>query len=219
VSGIAPAAAPARPRKRWRRRGLIVLVLLAGLGALPWMAFCDATARGMNALVEAGGILQKNALAPALFPLRAVLASALIFGPLLALVAFIYCVLLGWHAAVLALPALLAGQLALCAVLAYALAILTAALRDIGQMVTFFLSVGIYLSPILFPLALFPERWRWLLWLNPMTAPVLGYQSVLLHGAWPPFSTWIVLLAWLILLALLLDILVRRSRDQLVDWL
>jgi len=189
------------------------------VGALPWMAFCDATARGMHSLVEAGGILQKNALAPVLFPLRAVLASAVIFGPLLALVALVYWQAYGWHWSALALAGLLLGQLLLCAMLAYALAILTAALRDIGQMVAFLLSVGIYLSPILFPLALFPERWRWVLWLNPMTALVLGYQSVLLHGTWPPQSTWLALLAWLVLLAWLLDTLVRRSRDQLVDWL
>ena len=58
------------------------------------------------------------------------------------------------------------------------------------------LSLGVFLSPVLFPLTLFPERWRWLLWLNPMTAPVLGYQSALLQGAWPPAGVWLALLAW-----------------------
>ena len=30
------------------------------VGALPWMAFCDAVSRGMNSLIEAGSLLQKN---------------------------------------------------------------------------------------------------------------------------------------------------------------
>jgi len=189
------------------------------VGALPWMAFCDATARGMNSLVEAGGILQKNPLPPVLFPMRAVLASSVIFGPLLLLVALAYLPQHGLNWSLLALVPLLLGQLLLCALLAYALAILTAALRDVGQLVTFFLSVGIYLSPILFPLALFPERWRWVLWANPMTALVLGYQNVLLQGLWPQTAIWVALGVWLLVLAVLLNGLVRRSRDQLVDWL
>jgi lipopolysaccharide transport system permease protein len=189
------------------------------VGALPWMAFCDATSRGMNSLIEAGGILQKNPLPPVLFPLRAVLASSVIFGPLLVLVALAYLPQHGLNASLLALIPLLLGQLLLCALLAYALAILAAALRDVAQLVTFLLSVGIYLSPILFPLALFPERWRWVLWANPMTALVLGYQNVLLQGLWPQAAVWLALGIWIAVLAVLLNGLVRRSRDQLVDWL
>lgn len=189
------------------------------VGALPWMAFCDAVQRGMNSLIDAGGLLHKNPLPPVLFVTRAVLASAVIYGPLILLVALAYIPAHGLRPAVLALVPLLALQLLLCLVLAYVLAILAAALRDVAQLVGFLLSVGIYLSPILFPLSLFPERWRWVLWLNPMTGLVQGYQQVLLQGAWPPASVWWVSLAWLLLLVLALNALVARSRDQLVDWL
>lgn len=189
------------------------------VGALPWMAFCDAVQRGMTSLIDAGGLLHKNPLPPVLFTTRAVLASSLIYGPLLLLVALAYLPAHGLRPAVLALLPLLALQLLLSLVLAYVLAILAAALRDVVQLVGFLLSVGIYLSPILFPLSLFPENWRWVLWLNPMTALVLGYQQVLLQGAWPPLSVWVVSAAWIAALALALNVLVARSRDQLVDWL
>lgn len=189
------------------------------VGALPWMAFCDAVARGMNSLIEAGGLLQKNPLPPVLFTARAVLASALIYGPLLLLVALVYAPLHSFNTALLGLGALLLLQLLLCLLLGYLLAVLAAALRDTVQLVNFLLSVGIYLSPILFPLSLFPENWRWVLWLNPMTALVQGYQQILLQGAWPPASVWYVTLAWLAVTAVLLNVAVKRSRDQLVDWL
>ena len=109
--------------------------------------------------------------------------------------------------------------LLLCALLAYALAILTAAVRDTAQVVTFMLSLGIFISPVLFPLSQFPAAWRWVLWLNPMTAPVLGYQSMLLQGQWPPLMVWLVLGAWLVAVAALLNVLLARSREHLVDWL
>ena len=103
--------------------------------------------------------------------------------------------------------------------LAYLLAILAAALRDVVQVVGFLLSVGIYLSPILFPLSMFPAGWRWVLWLNPMTTTVVGLQSVLLQGVWPPLAVWGVAGLWLAGLAMVLNGVVARSRDQLVDWL
>ena len=189
------------------------------VGALPWMAFCDAVSRGMNSLIDAGGLLQKNPLPPVLFTTRAVLASSLIYGPLLVLVGLAYAPMHRFQWPVLAFPVLLGLQLLLCLLLGFALAILAAALRDTVQLVGFLLSVGIYLSPILFPLTLFPEAWRWVLWLNPMTALVQGYQEILLRGAWPPLSVWWVTLAWIAATAILLALLVRRSQDQLVDWL
>lgn len=189
------------------------------VGALPWMAFCDGVSRGMSSLVEAGSVLQKNPLPPVLFPVKAVLASTMVFAPLMLAVVLLYLPLHHGAPALLSVVPLMMYQIALVCVMGYALAILAAALRDTVQLVGFFLSVGIYLSPALFPLSLFPEDWRWVLWLNPMTAPIMGFQTVLLQGAWPEVQVWWICSAWLTLSAVVLAVLVRRSRDQLIDWL
>jgi len=68
-------------------------------------------------------------------------------------------------------------------------------------------------------LSFFPEEWRWVLFANPMSALVMGYQSVLLLGAWPGIEVWAITAAWVIVPALALNRLIQRSRDQLVDWL
>jgi lipopolysaccharide transport system permease protein len=189
------------------------------VGALPWMAFSDAISRGMHSLIEAGSLLQKNALPTVLFPVRAVLASSLVHAPLILAVALAYAILHGFTPALAAVAPLLVLQLALCALLGYLLAVFAAALRDTLQVVTFVLSVGIFLSPVLFPISMFPEAWRWVLWLNPMTPFVVGYQAILLDGQWPAAATWIAPVIWIALTALLLDTVLRRSREQLVDWL
>jgi len=189
------------------------------VGALPWLAFCETLSRGASSLVEAGALLQKNALPPVLFIARNVLAGGVVFVPLMILLTLGYLPVSGLSWAVLAVPLLLALQWALALLLAHVMAILAAAVRDALQVLGFALSVGIYLSPILFPLSLFPPEWRWVLFANPMTALVLAYQSVLLQGLWPDLTLWAVVLGWLLVLALLLDVLIRRSRDELVDWL
>lgn len=189
------------------------------VGMLPWMAFADAVQRGMGSLLEAGPMLQKNPLPPGLFPARAVLASSAVFAPLLLALVLLYLPShrLGWG--VLAVPLLLLAQVALSFLAAYVLAVLAAALRDVVQLVNLLLSLGVFVSPILFPLSMFPAAWRWLLWLNPMTAPVLGYQAALLQGAWPPPVVWLVLAVWLAVLAAMLALVLARSHDELVDWL
>ncbi len=189
------------------------------VGMLPWQAFCEALGRGTTSLIDAGHLLQKNALPPVLIVLRTVLASALVYMPLLLLLAVAYTPLHGWAPGLLALPLLLLGQLLLVCLWAYVLAIVAAALRDVVQLVAFGLSVGVFLSPILFPATLFPEAWRWVLWLNPMTAWVLAYQNVLLLGHWPTWQAWCGMGAWVLGGGLVLHPLLQRSRDELVDWL
>ena len=189
------------------------------VGMLSWMGFADAIQRGMSSLMEAGPILQKNPLPPALFPARAVLASLAVFAPLMLLLVPLYARSHGWAWGVWAIVPLLGLQLALSFLLGYLLAILAAALRDVVQLVGVVLGLGVFLSPVLFPVNLFPAGWRWLLWLNPMTAPVLGYQSALLKGVYPSVEVWLALASWIITLAILLSVALARSRDQLVDWL
>ena len=207
--GAAAGASPAASRV-----GTLLIV-----GMLPWMAFVDAVQRGMGSLLDAGPMLQKNPLPPALFPARAVLASGCVFAPLIVLLIAAYAPAHHFRPGAWTVLPLLAGQLALSFLMAYLLAILTAALRDVAQGVGLLLSIGVFLSPVLFPLSQFPANWRWALWLNPMSAPVLGYQSALLGGAVPRATVWIVLAVWLVVLTLLLNLALVRSRDQLVDWL
>jgi len=189
------------------------------VGMLAWSAFADAMQRGVGSLLEAGGLLQKNPLPPGLFPARVVLASGVVFAPLMLALVPLYAGAHHFRAGVWAVPLLMVAQAALTFLLAYLLAIVAAALRDVVQVVGVLLSLGVFLSPVLFPMTLFPPAWRWALWLNPMTAPVLGYQAALLQGAWPPADVWWVLAAWIGVLAVLLSLALARSRDQLVDWL
>lgn len=100
------------------------------VGSLPWMAFCDAVSRGMSSLVEAGGVLQKNALPPVLFPAKSVLASMVVFGPLLLALVLGYGPQHGFAPALLSMPLLVGLQFVLSMLLGYALAILAASARN-----------------------------------------------------------------------------------------
>lgn len=189
------------------------------VGALPWMAFCDTVSRAMNSLLDAGSMLQKTPLPAVLFPVRSALASSVIYAPIMLALTLAYTPMHRFAPAMLAIVPLIALQLLLSFALGYLLALFAAALRDTTQVVAFLFSVGIFLSPVLFPATMFPQAWRWVLWLNPMSALVIGYQSILLQGEWPAWTVWVVTLGWIALLLGALSVVVSRSRDQLADWL
>jgi len=189
------------------------------VGMVPWIAFCESASRGMASLLEAGSLLQKNPLPTALFPARALVTTAAIYLPRMIVLVVAYVPHHGGSAVLLLLLPLLTTALAAWFLLAYVLAILAAAVRDVVQVVGFLLATGIFVSPVLFPPAMFPASLAWLLWINPVTPVALGVQSILLSGSAPGAGVWVGLVIWIVLLACALDRLLARSREQLVDWL
>ncbi len=189
------------------------------VGALPWMAFCDAVSRGTTSLLDNATLLQKNPLPIAIFPVKAVLASSIIYGPLIIILWLVYGVLKGFGVSSLLVLPLYTMQVILCLGLSYLLAVFAVAVRDVLQVVGFSLSLGIFLSPILFPISMFPERWSWILWINPITPYILGYQSILLKNKPPDGLVFTFTLLSIFFLVILLRIVSRRAKDHIIDWL
>jgi lipopolysaccharide transport system permease protein len=148
-----------------------------------------------------------------------VLASWVVFAPLMGLLMVVYGGMNGPSWSFAALPALVLLQGLLALLLGFCLAILAAAMRDVLQVLGFVLSVGIFISPVLFPVDMFPADWRWVLYLNPMSALVESYQAILLHGQWPEQRLWWTTAVWLLGLTVFLERLLANSREELVDWL
>lgn len=54
--------------------------------------------------------------------------------------------------------------------------------RDVGQIVPFLTQVWMYATPVIYPVAFIPEKYRWLLYLNPVCGVVEGFRACLLPG-------------------------------------
>jgi lipopolysaccharide transport system permease protein len=102
---------------------------------------------------------------------------------------------------ILALP----GLVLLCLIAALgsglALAALTVTYRDFRYVVPFMIQAWMYLSPVIYPVNLVPERWQLILALNPMVGVIEGFRSALLGLPWniPALTiSGIVSTAWLL---------------------
>jgi lipopolysaccharide transport system permease protein len=72
--------------------------------------------------------------------------------------------------------------------------------RDVRYAVPFLIQIGMYLTPIIYPLSVIPTKYRWLLALNPVTGTIQGFRSALLHL---PFDWSALLLSAIITAGLL----------------
>ena len=60
------------------------------------------------------------------------------------------------------------------------IAALTAKYRDLMHALTFLLQLWMYATPVIYPLSQVPERWRWIVQLNPMAPVIEGTKAALL---------------------------------------
>lgn len=86
-------------------------------------------------------------------------------------------------ALVLLVPLLVAEMAVLGLGMGIIVSSLTTKYRDLGLVVGFGTQLWMYLTPIVYPLSQVPERWQWLLALNPMAIVIETFRSAFLGGA------------------------------------
>jgi lipopolysaccharide transport system permease protein len=155
------------------------LFLYAGM--LPWIYFQSAVTASSLSLLNSGPLISK-AYFPRLYaPLAAVGAPLVDFVLGLTILFGLFAWfqrLPSWHAVFLPLFVLLGLMIALGVGLW--LSGLAVRYRDVGFALPFAAQIWLYLTPVIYPVSLVPERLQWLLGLNPMTAVVEGARWSLL---------------------------------------
>jgi len=57
--------------------------------------------------------------------------------------------------------------------------------RDVRHAIPFVIHIWMFASPIVYPVSLVPEQWRWLYGLNPMAGVIEGFRWALLGQTAP----------------------------------
>ena len=94
---------------------------------------------------------------------------------------------------------------------------INAVYRDVGIALPFVLQVGMYLSPIVYPASLVPEKIRWLYELNPIAAMVKAMRWVVLGSEAPSILAFVVFATLTALLFWGGTQVFRRMEGNLVD--
>jgi lipopolysaccharide transport system permease protein len=154
-------------------------------GLLPWMFFSNAVSGASQSLVNQQALLTKIYL-PRLFVPAASVGSGIV-DLAVSFVVFagmmlIYGFPVGWG--VLLVPFLVL-LVALAAIgVGLTLAALSVTYRDFRYVIPFMVQAWMYLSPVIYPVSLVPEKWQSLLALNPLAGLIDAFRSSLLGKPW-----------------------------------
>lgn len=155
--------------------------LFAYAGLLPWTFFSNAVTTSALSLVSSSNLVSKIYFPRILIPLAAVMTgvvdfvlAALMLVPLL----FLYRTVPAAEA-LLWMPVAAAVALLLAFGLGVWLSALVAKYRDLRHAIPFLVQLWMFATPIVYPLSMMPQRWRWILALNPMTGVVEAFRRSL----------------------------------------
>lgn len=81
------------------------------------------------------------------------------------------------------------------------LAALNVRYRDVKYTIPFLTQIGLFVTPIIYPVSFLPQRYQWLLALNPMAGIIDGFRGCLLGS---PIDWGLVACSWVATLLLLL---------------
>lgn len=148
---------------------------------LPWTFFAAAISTSGQSLVGSSHLVSKVYFPRLIIPLSSVgagLVDLAISTVVLLLMMLWYGV--GWTVNLFAAPLLVAGLVFAALGVGTLLSALTVAYRDFTHLTPFMVQIWMYVTPVVFPASLVPEKWKWLLFLNPMTGLIEGFRSAFL---------------------------------------
>lgn len=192
------------------------IYLCAGL--LTWGLFTEIVSRCQNIFLENANLMKKLSFPRLCLPVVAVTSSCLNFAIIFGL--FTVFLLLsgnfpGWP--FIALIPVLLVQILFAVSLGITAGILNVFFRDVGQLLGVVLQFWFWLTPIVYPINILPEKLQALMQLNPMAGLMAAYQTILARGQWPDWSGVMPTLALGILFTLAGLHLYRKRAAEMVD--
>ena len=150
-------------------------------GLLPWTFFSNGIAASGASLVGSANLVNK-----VYFPRLAIPTSSVGSGIVDFLISSLILLILmawygvGWSTNMLAIPFLMLGVLTTVLGIGMILSALTVSYRDFRYVIPFLVQIWMYLTPVVYPVSFIPEKWRWLLLINPMSGYIDSFRSAYL---------------------------------------
>lgn len=187
-------------------------------GTLTWGLFAEITGRAQNVFLDNANLLKKISFPRLCLPVTVICNAFLNFAIVFGL--FTGFLLLsgyfpGWPYLAL-IPVLLV--LVLFAIgLGITLGVLNVFFRDVGQFFGIFLQFWFWLTPIVYPAAILPDRIKAYAALNPMAGVISACQTILVQHEWPQWDALWPAAGLGLLLCVLGLRLFRKHAGEMVD--
>jgi len=156
---------------------------------LPWTFFATSLSFAIPSLVNNISLVTKIYFPREVLPIAAV--AACFFDFIIASVVFMGMMIyykVALTTALIFLPILIIIQLLLTLGIAFFASALNVFFRDIRYIIPLAVQIWMFLSPVIYPLNMVPEKYQHIYVLNPMAVLLESYRSIILGGNLPSFN-------------------------------
>lgn len=187
-------------------------------GMLSWSLFTEIVSKSLNVFLDNANILKKLNFPWICLPAIVVISAGLNFFITFTLFTIILIVFGSFPGVAYLAIFPLVVTIALFGIgLGITLGVLNVFFRDVGQFFAIFLQFWFWLTPIVYPIEAIPLIIQKIVYWNPMTSIIQGFQSALGRGEWPTWdSLWFPACVTFFFLILGLS-LFRRHSGEMVD--
>lgn len=187
-------------------------------GILPWVFFASTVTESLESLISSQGLLANMPMPLQAFPAASVATNFISF-------VLSWPIILGtllWGGIPLHWTALLFVPLSmLLFVFTYSLSFILASLlvlfRDLKHIFSIVVQLWMYSTPVFYSAALIPEKFKWILFVNPLSGFFIGTRDILIGGKLPEISIMIAFFAWTFLAFFLANFLRVSVGPRLVE--
>ncbi|MBS0168621.1 MAG: ABC transporter permease [Nitrospira sp.] len=147
---------------------------------LPWFYFSSTLTNAGMSLVSSAGLLTKIYFPRIILPAAAALGSLVDFiigSVLLVGLVVYYDIPIGWN--LILWPILVLPLTVLAFGIGTFLAALNVKYRDVKYAIPFGIQLWLFITPIIYPSNVFPERFQWLLTINPLSGLIEAFRYAL----------------------------------------
>jgi lipopolysaccharide transport system permease protein len=155
--------------------------IFAYAALVPWTFFANALSSSAGSVVGSAHLISKVYFPRLIIPLSSVgswLLDMMVAGLILLGMMLYFGV--GWTWNLLAAPFLTLAIIFAALGAGTLLAALTVAYRDFRYVIPFLIQFWMFATPVVYPASLVPEKWQWLVNLNPMAGLIEGFRAAVL---------------------------------------
>ena len=184
------------------------------LGVILWNYISETTSQGMSSLLNKGSLIDKIKFPKEIIVVASNVTSLITLG-LNLMIFFIFLFIIKPHFSLTAIlfPLHLLELFILCLGLSFLLSSWYLKYRDLAHIWEIILTIGFWLTPIIYPLSLIPQKYHQLLYINPVARLIEDSRAALIHLTFPTVRhLFLTMLAVLVVFYIGYTVFNKRSK-------
>ncbi len=162
-------------------------------GLIVWNFFSQITTQAMTAVISGGNLMRQIYIPPSVFCVATATAGLVNLG--LSLIPLILImVIMGhpFHVALVFVPLAVLALFLFSLGVALMLGTLAVFFTDLVELYGVLLRAGYFLTAVMYPITVIPNKWRWVIKINPVYSYICCFRDPIYAGTFPSWQTFAI---------------------------